>query len=104
MRWTAPKGKFRIVSIDKFHPPGEATEVIQDMSNKEQAIKYAREATIESMKDILRQHGVKYSLISKRENKKKVPKEAKDSYSMATVFYAYDDKMNYLGGDIWVGE
>jgi len=100
----APKGMYRIVSVDKFHPPGEATEVIQDMTNKEKAIKHARELTIDYMKDILRQHGVKYSIIKNRKDKKKVPKEADDSYSMATVFYVYDDKMKYLGGDAWVNE
>jgi hypothetical protein len=100
----APKGKFRIVAVDKFEPPGEATEIIQDMIDKEEAIKYARELTIEHMKDILSQHGVKYSVVKNRPNKKKVPRKANASYSMATVFYVYDDKMNYLGGDAWVGE
>ena len=100
----APKGMYRVVSVDKFHRAGEATEIIQDFKNKQKALKFARECTIENMKDILRQHRVEYSLINKRKNKKIVPKQAKDSYSMAMVFYIYDDKMKYLGGDVWVGE
>jgi len=74
------------------------------MSKKEDAINYARKLTIEHMKDILHQHGMKYSVMKDRKDKKKVPQKAKSSYSMATVFYAYDDKMNYLGGDVWVNE
>ena len=70
-----PKGKFRIMGIDKFEIPGEGHWVVEDLENREEAIKKAREMTRSASKD------------------------ASDP-SMATVFYAYDENGTYLGGDI----
>lgn len=75
----APKGKFRIVGIDKFEIPGEGHWVVDDYDTLEEALKIAREKTREASKD------------------------ATDS-SIATVFYVYDENGGYLGGDIYKGE
>lgn len=75
----APKGKFRIVGIDKFHPPGEDDWVHDDYDSLEEALNTARNLTRESSKD-------------------------STDPSIATVFYVYDDAGVYKGGDIYKGE
>ena len=75
----APKGKYRIVCVDKFYPPGGSTEVVEDCEDKEFALKKARFMTKKCMKNT-------------------------SSYDIAQVFYVYDDKGKYLGGDTWVNE
>ena len=47
----APEGKFRIVGIDKFHPPGEDDWVHGDYDSLEEALNTARNLTRESSKD-----------------------------------------------------
>lgn len=71
-----PKGKFRIMGIDKFEIPGEGHWVVGDFDNCDEAIKKAREMTRNASKDTA-------------------------DPSMATVFYVYDENGNYLGGDIY---
>ncbi len=75
----APPGKFRIVGIDKFHPPGEDDWIDGDYDTLEEALSLARQKT---------QAASKY---------------ATDS-SIATVFYVYDDRGVYKGGDIYKNE
>ena len=75
----APPGKFRVVCIDKFHPPGEEDFVRGDYDSLEKALSLARQWTQEASK------------------------LATDS-SIATVFYVYDDKGVYKGGDIYKNE
>jgi hypothetical protein len=75
----APKGKFRIVGIDKFEIPGEGHWVEGDYDTCEEALKIARNRTRNASKD------------------------ATDP-SIATVFYVYDENGAYLGGDIYKGE
>ena len=70
-----PKGKFRIIGIEKFENPGEGHWVVEDLDNREEAIKRAREMTRNASKD-------------------------SDHPSVATVFYAYDENGEYLGGDL----
>ena len=69
------KGKFRIIGIEKFENPGEGHWVVEDLDNREEAIKRAREMTRNASKDAAHP-------------------------SVATVFYAYDENGEYLGGDI----
>jgi len=69
------KGKFRIIGIDKFEIPGEGHWVVGDFDDSNEAIKKAREMT------------------------KNASKDAADP-SVATVFYAYDENGNYLGGEM----
>jgi hypothetical protein len=71
-----PKGKFRIIGIEKFEIPGKGHWVVEDMDNREDAIKKAREMTRNASKDA-------------------------GHPSMATVFYVYDEDGMYLGGDIY---
>ena len=75
----APKGKYRIVGIDKFEVPGEGHWVVGDFGNLEMALALARRMTREDMPF------------------------ASDP-SIATVYYVYDDRGNYRGGDIYAGE
>lgn len=70
-----PKGKFRIMGIEKFEIPGEGHWVVEDFDNRDEAIKKARAMTRNASKDAT------------------VPSEA-------TVFYAYDENGVYLGGDM----
>ena len=70
-----PKGKFRIIGIEKFEIPGEAHWIVEDLENSEEAIKKAREMTKNASKDAAHP-------------------------SVATVFYVYDENGEYLGGDI----
>ena len=72
----APLGKFIVVGVDKFSYE-DWLEGTYDTA--EQALKVAR---------------------SKTEREKPLATD----HSVATVYYAYDDQDNYLGGDIWVGE
>ena len=41
----APPGKFRIVGIDKFHPPGEDDWIVGDFETLEEALILARKMT-----------------------------------------------------------
>ena len=75
----APKGKFRIIGIDKFEIPGEGHWVVGDYDTREEALKIARYRTRNASKD------------------------ATDP-SIATVFYVYDENGGYLGGDTHKGE
>ena len=75
----APPGKFRIVGIDKFHPPGQDDWIEGNYDSLEEALRLARQWTQEASKD------------------------STDS-SIATVFYVYDDKGVYKGGDIYKNE
>jgi hypothetical protein len=70
-----PKGKFRIIGIEKFEIQGKGHWVVEDMDNREEAIKKAREMTRNASKDA-------------------------EHPSVATVFYVYDENGTYLGGDI----
>jgi hypothetical protein len=70
-----PKGKFRIIGIEKFEIPGEGHWVVEDLDNMEEAIKKATEMTKNASKDAAHP-------------------------SVATVFYVYDENGEYLGGDI----
>jgi len=70
-----PKGKFRIMGIEKFEIQGEGHWVVEDFDNCDEAIKKAKEMTRNASKD------------------------ASDP-SVATVFYVYDENGTYLGGDI----
>lgn len=72
----ARKGKYRVVGIDRFEPPGEGHWVVGDYESLEEALAVARDLTLEA---------AAYS----------------DSPSMATVYYVYDDKGRYCGGDIY---
>lgn len=71
-----PKGKYRIIGIEKFESPGEGHWVVEDLDSSEEAIKKAREMTKNASKDAAHP-------------------------SVATVFYAYNEKGEYLGGDIY---
>jgi hypothetical protein len=77
-RLKAPPGKFRILGIDKFQPPGEDW-VHGDYDSLEEALSLARKLTKDASK---------YST----------------SPDIATVFYVYDDKGVYKGGDIYKNE
>ncbi len=74
----APKGKYRIIEVDKFEPPGEHN-VIGDYRSLKRALRKARNWT------------------------KKASKFS-DSPDIATVYYVYNDKGEYLGGNIYKGE
>lgn len=72
----APPGKFRVLGIDKYS--GE--DWIQgDFDLETVAVLEARRLTFEA-------------------------KPSASHHSVATVYYAYDDRGIYLGGDIWLGE
>jgi hypothetical protein len=75
----APPGKFRIMGIDRFEPPGEGHFRYGDYDTLEEALKIARART------------------------KGCAKYATDS-SIAEVYYVYDDKGNYKGGDTYKNE
>jgi len=68
----APLGKYKVVIVDKFSGEDGVWKIYDDKNESiKDAIKLTREAS-------------KYS----------------SHHSVATVFYAYDDQGNYLGGDI----
>ena len=67
------------MGIDKFHPPGEDDWIQGDFDTLEEALSLARQKTQDASK------------------------LATDS-SIATVFYVYDDKGVYKGGDIYKNE
>jgi hypothetical protein len=46
-----PKGKFRIMGIEKFEIPGERHWVVEDLDNCDEAIKKARAMTRYASKD-----------------------------------------------------
>ncbi|MBI5213853.1 MAG: hypothetical protein HY957_10890 [Nitrospirae bacterium] len=75
----APKGKYRIIGIDKFHPPGTDHWLVGDYYDLETALKIARAKTEEA-------------------------KPLATSSSIATVYYVYDDKGWYRGGNIYYNE
>lgn len=70
-----PKGKFRIMGIDKSEIPGKGHWVVEDHDNCYMAIRKAREMTRSASKDA-------------------------DHPSTATIFCVYDENGTYLGGDI----
>jgi len=69
------KGKFRIIGIELFEIQGEGHWIVEDLDDREYAIKKAREMTKNAAKDAPH------------------PTEA-------TVFYVYDENGEYLGGDV----
>ena len=75
----APKGKFRVMEIDKFHPIPHPQVVIKDFDDRHDALLLARASTTINMRGT-------------------------NDYDMACVYYVYDDQGNYIGGDVWVGE
>jgi|SRR3989338_4433023 len=75
----ATKGNCRIVAVDKFAIPGEQHNVLGEMSSLESALFLARILTTDAAGDT-------------------------DDYSIAAVYLAYNDKGEYIGGDMWVGE
>lgn len=77
----APPGKFRIVSIDKWDPPGEGHYVLNDYDSLEEALIEARKMSYEF--------------------KKSQPTAGAE---MAVVYYVYDDEGYYKGGDIYKNE
>lgn len=72
----ARKGKYRVVGIDRFEPPGEGHWVVGDYDSLEEALAVARDLTLEAA-------------------------ALSDSPSMSTVYYVYDDEGRYCGGDIY---
>lgn len=68
----APHGKFRIVGIDRFEPPGMGHFVYADYESLEEAIKIAMQKTYESSGDAT-------------------------SEDVSTVYYVYDDKGAWRG-------
>jgi len=72
----APKGKFRILGIDKFEPPGEGHWVVGDYDSLEEALRYARARTRQATSHT-------------------------EDPNMAIVYYVYDDQGKYMGGDIY---
>lgn len=75
-RVKASKGKFRVVGIDKFEGSDWSYD---EYDSAEKAVREARRLTNKA-------------------------KGSASSYDCATVYYAYDDKGNYLGGDSWISE
>jgi len=75
----APPGKFRIVGINKFHPPGEDDWIVDDFDTLEEPLSLARQKTQDASKLAI------------------------DS-SIVEVYYVYDDKGVYKGGDIYKNE
>lgn len=69
---SAPAEKYKVVGIDRFSDEDWEEGVYSD---KNKAIKKARSLTKKASKD-------------------------SDNDSIATVYYVYDDKGNYLGGGI----
>ena len=70
---TSESGKYKVIGIDKFD--GEDFPV-GEYNTAEEALKVARKKTKDAMKDA-------------------------SGPNIATMFYAYDPKGNYLGGDVW---
>ena len=73
----ASKGKFLIVEVDKFEPPGEGFYPLGNYDSLEEALKIARQS-------------------GKRADS--------SDPNIATVYYVYDDKGVYKGGDIYKNE
>lgn len=69
----ASPGKYRIVMIDRFD---NQESIYSEKDDRDAAVSEAKYLT---------EDGKRYT----------------DDSSMATVFYAYDDQGNYLGGDTW---
>lgn len=82
---TAPEGKFRILGVDKYD---NSDWVHGDYEDMETAVSEARRLTTEAKKDV-------FVGISSRPN---------PGHDIATVYYAYNDRGEYLGGDTWVNE
>ena len=69
-------GKFKVIGIDKF----DGGDWVQgEYNSAEEALEEARKLTAEAM-------------------------ESASHYSIATVYYAYSPKGEYLGGDTWKKE
>lgn len=77
----ASPGKFRIISIDKWDPPGEGHNFYKEYDSLEDALTEARKRS---------------------EKWRKEQPNAGDA--MAVVYYVYDDKGHYKGGDIYKNE
>ena len=75
----APQKKFRVIGIDKFHPPNEDDWFYGDYDSLEEALGKARKMTWNASK---------YS----------------SDPRVAEVFYVYDDEGVYRGGDIYNNE
>ena len=75
----APKGKFRIVLLDKFEPSGEGFYPFGDYDALDEALKIARQKGKEAEPD-------------------------SSDPNIATVYYVFDDKGVYKGGDIYKDE
>lgn len=70
-----PKGKFRIMGIDKSEAPGKGHWVVEDLDDSEMAVRKAKEMTRHASKDA-------------------------PHPSEATIFCVYDHNGAYLGGEI----
>ena len=70
-----PKGKFRIMGIDKSEIPSKGHWVVEDLDDSEMAVRKAREMTRHASKDA-------------------------EHPSTATIFCVYDSNGTYLGGEI----
>ena len=75
----APERKFRVIGIDKFHPPGEDDWLEGDYNSLDEALTIARELTREASKD-------------------------STDPRIAEVYYVYDDEGVYRGGNIYNNE
>ena len=75
----APQRKFRVIGIDKVHPPGEDDWLKGDYNSLDEALTIARELIREASK---------YSTDPR----------------IAEVYYVYDDERVYLGGNIYNNE
>lgn len=72
----SPEGKCKVIGVDKF----EGEDWVEgEYDTPEEALRVAQEKTNEE-------------------------KPLASHHSVATVFYAYDSKGHYLGGDTWVNE
>ena len=87
-RATAPKGKYRIIGIDKFDG---GDWVHADRDDLGAALKEARELTNKG-KENSWSHDFRTGITTK------------GSASIGTVYYVYNDKGEYLGGDTYYGE
>jgi hypothetical protein len=75
----APRGKFRVIGIDKFEPPGEGHWIVGDYDTFQDAIDLAHKRSYDAAPN-------------------------STDPSIAEVYYVYDDQGCYLGGDIYAGE
>lgn len=90
----APEGKYQILGIDRYKPPGsdDAHWVVGDYDSQAEALRVAREKTREAGGFAMDASGQTASEGSER------------ARAVATVYYVYDDEGRYLGGDIYEEE